>query len=61
MSYVEIPFELIHETEDAVLITDGDKEGWVPKSCIEGCQDFDYESETELNMAMWFAEQEEWV
>ena len=25
--YTEIDYELIHETEEAVLITDGDKEG----------------------------------
>lgn len=59
--YIEIDFELIHETQDAILITDGDKEGWVPKSCIEDGQDFDYESETELNMAEWFAAEEGWI
>lgn len=61
MSYVEIPFKLVHETEEAVLITDGDKQDWIPKSCIEDGQDFDYENETEINIATWFAEQEEWV
>lgn len=59
--YTEIDYELIHETEEAVLITDGDKEGWVPKSCVEDGQDFDYESETTLGMALWFAEENEWI
>jgi len=59
--YTEIDFELIYETDMAVLITDGDKKDWVPKSCIEDGQNFDYENEETLNMAVWYAEQEEWI
>lgn len=43
MKYVDINFELMHETDLAVLITDGTKQGWVPKGCIEDGFDLDYE------------------
>jgi len=32
--YEEIDLEVIHSTEDAVLLTDGEIEEWIPKSCI---------------------------
>jgi gentisate 1,2-dioxygenase len=32
---VEIIAELIHETEQAYLIDDGDREVWIPKSQVE--------------------------
>lgn len=59
--YTEIDFEFVHETDDAVRINDGNKEDWVPKSCIEDGFDIDYETETTLNMAVWFAEKEGWI
>ena len=35
MEYEEIDLEVIHTTDDAVLLTDGEIEGWIPKSCIQ--------------------------
>jgi hypothetical protein len=34
MQYEEIDLEVIYSTEYAVLLTDGETEGWIPKSCI---------------------------
>lgn len=61
MEYAEIDYEFIHQTRYAVFIDDGTKRDWVPKSCIEDGFNIDFETETTLNMALWFAEQEEWV
>lgn len=61
MEYVEIDCEIIHATRYAVLISDGDRQNWVPRSCIEDGNDIDLEGNMTLNMALWFAEQEEWV
>ena len=59
--YIEIAYELRHETYLAVLISDGDKEGWVPKSYVEDGFNFNYEENGILPMATWFAEIEEWI
>jgi len=33
--YEEIDLEVIFTTDDAILLTDSDIEGWIPKSCIQ--------------------------
>ena len=35
MEYEEIDLQVIHITDDAVLLTDTEIEGWIPKSCIQ--------------------------
>jgi len=48
----------MHQTEEAVLIFDGDNDYWVPKSCIEDSRNIDFESITTINIAVWFAKKE---
>jgi len=59
--YVAIGVKVVHETEMAVLLDNGDTELWVPKSCIRDGYDIDYEGNMDLDIALWFAEREEWV
>jgi hypothetical protein len=33
--YVDIEVEIKHETNAALLVSDGDKDGWLPKSLIK--------------------------
>ena len=59
MSYVEIGYEYVHETDDAVLVLiNGDKE-WVPKSMIRDGHDLDFSEDYDLGFEMeiveWFA------
>ncbi len=56
--YVEISYEYRHQTDEAVLIFDGDDEHWIPKSLIEDGFDIDYEAEDTINIEGWFAKQE---
>jgi len=35
MEYEEIDLEFVFETDDAMLLTDGEIKGWIPKSCIQ--------------------------
>ena len=55
MEYAEIYYEYIHQTDEAVLICDGDKECWIPKSCIENSSDIDFRYNTIINVEEWFA------
>lgn len=51
--YAEIDVETIHETDEAVLFNDGDKEFWIPRSCIEDWPD---KGETGTALVVeWFA------
>jgi hypothetical protein len=50
---VEVCGEIIKETDDAVLFTDGDIEVWIPKSVIEERQGPD--EDVELELPEWFA------
>jgi len=51
--YTEIDVENIGETELAVKFDDGDKEFWIPMSCME---DWPEKGETgEALVAIWFA------
>ena len=59
--YTEISGKIIHETEMAVLLDDGDMERWIPKSCIRDGYDIAYEGDMDLDIALWFAEEEEWI
>ena len=47
---VDIDAELVHETDDAFLINDGDKKVWCPKSLTENNRDGTF------TMPEWFAE-----
>lgn len=61
--YVEVDYDkIVAETLMAVLVDDGDRKSWVPKSCIEdwGDMNYDFDGGT-LRIARWFAEKEEWV
>ncbi len=55
MEYAEICYEYIHQTDEAVLIFDGDRKCWVPKSCIENSSDIDFKYNTIINVEEWFA------
>lgn len=55
MKYVEISYEYKHQTDEAVLIFDGDRDCWIPKSCIEDNRLIDYENEGVINVEEWFA------
>ena len=33
--YEEIDLEVVFTTDDAILLTDSDIKGWIPKSCIQ--------------------------
>jgi hypothetical protein len=58
MEYVDIDYEYVHETHDAVCIFDGDEEYWIPKSVIEDGHSTDWSKEDTMPIAQWFAEQE---
>lgn len=58
MEYAEISYEYKHQTEEAVLINDGDKDCWIPKSCIENGDIIDFELNNIINVEEWFAEKE---
>lgn len=58
MEYAEISYEYKHQTDEAVLIFDGDNEHWIPKSLIEDGFNIDYKTENVINVAEWFAEKE---
>jgi hypothetical protein len=52
---VDIEAEVIHETERAWLLSDGDHEAWVPKSQVENNEDGTF------TMPLWLAERAEFV
>jgi hypothetical protein len=49
---VDIEGELLHQTDDAYLFFDGDKEVWLPKSLA----DWDPDNQT-MTIPVWKAEQ----
>lgn len=55
MKYVEIDYEYVHQTPEAVLISDGDKEHWIPKSCIEDVDYINLEKDTTMCVIEWYA------
>ena len=55
MKYVEISYEYVHQTLEAVLIFDGDKEHWIPKSCIEDIDYINLEEDNTMNVVEWYA------
>jgi len=55
MEYAEICYEYKHQTEDAVLIFDGDRDCWIPKSCIENGDIMEFELNNIIGVAEWFA------
>ena len=58
MEYAEICYEYIHQTDEAVLISDGNRECWIPKSCIENSNGINFELDTVINVEEWFANKE---
>ena len=55
MVYVEISYEYVRQTLEAVLIFDGDKEPWIPKSCIEDIDYISLKKDTTMNAVEWYA------
>ena len=55
MEYAEISYEYIHQTDEAVLIFNGDRNCWIPKSCVEDNDLMDYENDITINVEEWFA------
>lgn len=51
--FVEVDVDVVHETDEAVLFSDGEEKFWVPKSVMEEWPDVG-ESGTAL-IAEWFA------
>lgn len=61
MSRVEVTIDIVHKTDDAVLVCDADdNEVWIPYSLMdEDEDDFKIGDEgVELNVAEWFATKE---
>lgn len=50
---VDIKAELIHETEKAYLINDGDREVWIPKSQVEFDGDRTFTMKERLAKEKW--------
>lgn len=59
--YVELDLEVIHMTADAVYLSDGDVEDWVPNSLIKDCRDIigwdDVGKTLTLEVEQWKAEE----
>lgn len=55
MKYIEISYKYIYQTTEAVLIFDGDREHWIPKSCIEDIDYINIEKDTTMNVVEWYA------
>jgi hypothetical protein len=49
---VDVAVELKHETKAAYLVTDGDRDIWLPKSQVELC---DHDGATIVTMPEWLA------
>lgn len=59
--YVEICVLYEHHTDRAVLVKDGDRKVWIPRSQIKGDEDFDLVEEgaaITLDVSEWFANKE---
>lgn len=58
MDFCEVTCDIIHETEKAYLIDDGDKQVWVPKSMVDH-NDYAVESKAvTMSIATWIAEEQ---
>lgn len=55
MSHVEIDCEVIAETADALLVSDGKQEVWIPRSQISD-QSEDKGKVTSIFISEWFAD-----
>jgi len=55
MKYVKIDCEYVRQTPEAILISDGDKEHWISKSCIEDIDYIDLEKDTTIGVIEWYA------
>ena len=61
IEYVEICTVFQTQTDKAVLVSDGDEDVWLPKSCVEFDRDFEDLERGDtitIQVAEWLAEQE---
>ena len=59
---IEISGEILHDTDFAILFTDGITETWLPKSQIEIEPEFyDYGDNVIVSMPKWLAYQKELI
>lgn len=62
--YVTIKYKYLHQTDDAVLVLLPEKI-WIPRSVIENGHELNFENDYELGFEMevaeWFAIQEELI
>lgn len=57
---IEICFELIHETDEAILVSDGDDEVWLPKSELDEPAEtwsFWINESIDLEVSVWLAQE----
>lgn len=59
--YTEMDLEVKYQTEKAILVTDGVKEGWLPKSTIDNVDDIEEGVCSNLLVADWILEKDGWV
>ncbi len=52
---VELELELVHQTDSAYLLSDGDVEEWIPKSLVSSMEDGDEENMVIVTMPEWLA------
>lgn len=55
MSHVEIDCEVIAETQDALLVSDGKQEVWIPRSQISDYGEDDRLNITSIFISEWLA------
>jgi len=53
--FVEVDLLVLKETELAFLLSDGDNEWWVPKSCIRNSDELEVENNHTVEIAYWKA------
>jgi len=57
--YVTVPYEFLHQTDDAVLILCSEGKVWIPRDCIEDGHELDFSEDYALGFEMeieeWFA------
>lgn len=60
-SYDEYSVEFVHETDNAILICDGDDEIWLPKSQLRDFEEWTYKKRDEITIEVpeWLATEEE--
>jgi len=54
---VELELELLHQTDDAYLLSDGDTEAWVPRSLVSSLEEGDDEDTVIVTIPEWLAKE----